>query len=186
MRVLVLFSIFLFGCSNLERTRQRIPAQISHCSKTVNRFQSEVLSKNFPVFSLLSHLKGENNKVTYLSEKGRLEYQAFVDCEGKIVDFEGSPISSPSNEVIVNPVKAIFVVDTKGRLFLSFYHPIGVFHHSSLVGGDDVLVAGEMILVDGNIELINNHSGHYHPNDRSLDLLLDVLISLNVKINRVD
>lgn len=185
MRVFLLLLIFFSSCSDLQRI-DREPASSYHCNSLSNRFQQKALSAGFPTFSLLSHLKGENNKVTYLSEKGRQEYEVFVNCEGKLINFEGQFINSPTNSMFPKPARAIYVVDIFGRLFLSFYHPIGVFHHSSLVGGDDVLAAGEMILVNGSIDLINNHSGHYHPDESSLDLLIDVLLSLKVKINKVE
>jgi hypothetical protein len=184
LSILILF--VLSSCSVFEKSKKRTIASSHSCVQYERKLEQKIISLGFPVFSLMEHLWDERDKITYLSEKGRLEYQVFVNCSGLLVDISGKPLHSPSNHIITNPVRAIYVVDIKGRMFLSFYHPIGVFHHSSLVAGEDVLVAGEMVLVDGKIDLINNHSGHYRPSNRSLDLLIDALDSLNVKINEVE
>ena len=68
----------------------------------------------------------------------------------------------------------IYVMSQDGR-FYSTSHKIGLFHHSSFLGGGAVAGAGEMKVVGGTIEYITNKSGHYWPGDKELTQTLHAL-----------
>ena len=69
---------------------------------------------------------------------------------------------------------AIYVMSQDGR-FYSTSHKIGLFHHSSFLGGGAVAGAGEMKVVGGTIQYITNKSGHYWPGDKELTQTLHAL-----------
>ena len=69
---------------------------------------------------------------------------------------------------------AIYVMSQDGR-FYSTSHKIGLFHHSSFMGGGAVAGAGEIKVTGGTVQYITNKSGHYTPGDRELTQTLHAL-----------
>ena len=69
---------------------------------------------------------------------------------------------------------AIYVMSQDGR-FYSTSHKIGLFHHSSFMGGGAVAGAGEIKVVGGTVQYITNKSGHYTPGDKELTQTLHAL-----------
>ncbi len=57
---------------------------------------------------------------------------------------------------------AIYVMSPTGE-FYSASHKVGLFHHSSFLGGDEIGGAGEWKIEDGILKSITNKSGHYEP-----------------------
>jgi hypothetical protein len=54
---------------------------------------------------------------------------------------------------------AIYVMDRQGT-FYAGNQKVGLFHHSSLVGGAAVAGAGELKIEKGKLTFISNESGH--------------------------
>jgi hypothetical protein len=69
---------------------------------------------------------------------------------------------------------AIYVMSKDGRFF-STSHKIGLFHHSSFLGGGDVAGAGEIKVSGGTVQYVTNKSGHYTPGDLELSQTLHAL-----------
>lgn len=63
----------------------------------------------------------------------------------------------------INDQMTHFVMDRSGRIYAGFDKMVVWFKHSSLVGGRDAFGAGRMQVVDGTVTVIENDSGHYHP-----------------------
>lgn len=61
----------------------------------------------------------------------------------------------------------IFVMGPGGNLHMAS-HKIGKYHHSSLLGGGNVAAAGMMRVSGGTIQELNNHSGHYAPQEQHI------------------
>ncbi len=101
----------------------------------------------------------------FVGEKDGLVY----DAEGNLLDTQNSDTKKRSSLVV--PADAIFVMDTKGRIFLSKHSAYGEFHHSTFLGGDPVGMAGEANIVKGGSEYskFNNNSGHYSCDNSYLD-----------------
>ncbi len=73
---------------------------------------------------------------------------------------------------------AMFVMDAAGHFYASNFQQVHVFHHSSLVGGDEVAAAGELEVLDGRLEFINDRSGHYRQPPQFIEQALDRLRQL--------
>lgn len=172
----------------MERGFRGPASFLNQCQSPTTYLQSRIRRKNFTPYQMAYHFRGEDRghafgtEVTYLTERGRKEHEVFVNCEGQFVDHEGHILNSPQGMID----KAIFAIDEEGRMFVSHYQQVGRFQHSSLVAGGNVLLAGEILFINGHIAYISNQSGHYHPHARSLDLFIDVLEELDVKIGEVD
>jgi hypothetical protein len=78
---------------------------------------------------------------------------------------------------------AIWVMDPTGRLYVSSTPQPGMFNHSSFLGGGSVICAGEIIIEDGKIKFINNRSGHYEPEDETLDNAIAKLLEQGVELD---
>ena len=78
-----------------------------------------------------------------------------------MVDNAGTPITTTSPVGSVGD--AIYVMDPSGRIFVTTQNAQGVFHHSSILAGQDVAAAGHISVVNGRIVSINANSGHYFP-----------------------
>lgn len=64
---------------------------------------------------------------------------------------------------------AIYVMSPNGNLYVSNYHKVYRFHHSSFLRGGDVAGAGELQITQGKVTYYSNCSGHYLPTDVMLD-----------------
>ncbi len=103
--------------------------------------------------------------VPYLNEVERKAYQVFIS-EGLLVDHRGRPVDALRASLLgaeLFSLQAIYVMDDCGRIFMTYHHEVGLFHHSSFLSGAPISAAGEMLVVDGRILEIDAASGHYRP-----------------------
>jgi hypothetical protein len=113
--------------------------------------------------------------VKYLNEIQRQDYvktaksgQLF-DCNNNVYD------TSLERTHFSGTGWAIYVMDGKNILY-GGSHIVGVFHHSSFLGGKATSAAGEMIITNGKVAVLTGKSGHYRPQTREV---LHVLTQLN-------
>ncbi|KAF9394544.1 hypothetical protein BGX21_010339 [Mortierella sp. AD011] len=85
---------------------------------------------------------------------------------------------------IRNESKFIYVTDPNGTLYIA-QKVKGQFHHSSFMGGGSVCAAGGIIVNHGKLIKINHKSGHYRPQERHFDRLLDSLKEMGVSLEDV-
>jgi len=116
---------------------------------------------------------GNKTQVKYLgTDEARDEFELKV---GGSVTQGGQPYdTSAMYSKFKGDGFAIYVMGQDGR-FYSTSHKIGLFHHSSFLGGGAVAGAGEIKVVGGTIQYITNKSGHYWPGDRELTQTLHAL-----------
>ncbi|XP_019261623.1 PREDICTED: IQ domain-containing protein IQM3-like [Nicotiana attenuata] len=62
---------------------------------------------------------------------------------------------------------------------------LGIFHHSSFLACGSILAAGRLGVTDGMLKSISAYSGHYRPNNDSLDSLLSFLKENGVNLDEV-
>ena len=126
------------------------------------------------------------HSVKYLDEFKRLKYKVkFKD--GKIIDADGKLIDTSGAGLIDEPSgKAIFVMDSKGNIYLSNTHSHKLFHHSSLVSGEPVSAAGEIKVVKGVIKEINISSGHYEPTLELNKQMIPILEGYNINTKKIN
>ena len=104
--------------------------------------------------------------------RGPVAYQ--VDGGGSITQ-GGEPFdTSKMYSKFMGDGFGIYVMGKDGT-FYATSHKIGLFHHSSFLGGGDVAGAGEMKVVGGTLQFITNKSGHYWPGDQELAQTLNEL-----------
>jgi hypothetical protein len=82
------------------------------------------------------------------------------------------------------PGFAIFVMDGDGRVYAG-QHRVGLFHHSSFLGGAEVAAAGELKVENGKLKEVTAKSGHYEPTPKHTRQLLAVLHEHNVPLHGV-
>lgn len=70
----------------------------------------------------------------------------------------------------------IYVMDIYGNLYMG-QGIVDSFHHSSFLSGEEVASAGKLTIVKGKIFSINNHSGHYSPNEYSIFQTIEEIFS---------
>jgi hypothetical protein len=76
-----------------------------------------------------------------------------------------TPVPLDTGAMVSNasgPGFGIFVMSKEGDVYVGS-HKVGIFHHSSFLGGGQVAAAGEMKVVGGKLEMLTNKSGHYKP-----------------------
>ena len=103
--------------------------------------------------------------VAYLNKRKREVYRVSVR-DGLLIDSNGFPIDAESADFMSSDGAAlygIYAMDACGRIYLSFHHFTGEFHHSSFLAGAPIAGAGEMLIIDGQLLELNNSSGHYRP-----------------------
>lgn len=153
----------------------KIPGVIRHGASDVLRVTTEIFSKDKVLhnrevgFDL-------NNMVVSVSAKDRDKYKVRFEEDQlgrvQLKDHDGNLIDTTNAS---EGGRAIMVVDTNGDYYFSNDYGFKRFHHSSLVGGEDVLFAGEIEVRGGVITRISNKSGHYHtPEDRLVELKQDL------------
>ncbi len=71
---------------------------------------------------------------------------------------------------------AIFVMDDANNLYAGS-HIVGIFHHSSFLGGQATKAAGELICTNGKLAVITGKSGHYRPEAKEMVAALRALIN---------
>ena len=127
------------------------------------------------------------NKVKMLTLAERKQHTLYISNEGLFVDHLGNPYSTDNAQIIVDGEIestgfAIFVLSKDGDLIISNFAKNNEFHHSSLVGGEDVWFAGEIKIQNGVLIEINNYSGHYRTHERYLKKLLEFFQAKKVPI----
>ena len=130
------------------------------------------------------HLRVEK-PIRYLSTTEEREKHKLHVRDGLLVGATGTPLDPDLKN---NPMRdgfAIFVMDAKGDIYLSFDHKRDVFHHSSLLAGASVAAAGDMTIIDGKLLAISNSSGHYRPPPDSLDRVLQRLSAMGIPVDKV-
>jgi hypothetical protein len=80
---------------------------------------------------------------------------------------------------------SIYVMDKKGKLYAA-QHKVGIFHHSSFLGGGDVAGAGEIQVVGGVVKSITNKSGHYQPTEDEMVQVMRELEGRGVDLSAVE
>ena len=122
-------------------------------------------SKTYATTPLLPQYKDE--QVRYINPAERENYRLRFGSDGLIYDASAHRFDT-SNAVRIDEhgrksflKLAMFVMDAQGNFYASNFQQVGVFHHSSFVGGGEVAASGEMKVTDGKLELINDRSGHY-------------------------
>ncbi len=96
--------------------------------------------------------------------------------DGILYDVEGNILSNSNS---------IYVVDRKGRLYISDSSgPTGAIHHSYFLKkegyGKPIASGGHIVVENGKIKGISNSSGHYKPNQDQLVLVVKYLDSMGV------
>ncbi|MEL1244676.1 hypothetical protein AAEO56_10425 [Flavobacterium sp. DGU11] len=146
----------------------------------------------FPTFTMLKkYISEETGKgwcapdaVKYLTEAERLEYELAI-IDGKLYTKGGKLFDTAAGSTIFGPQKAIFVMDSRGRIYASLRHKARLFHHSSFLAGGAVASAGEIEVVQGLIKLVTRKSGHYQPSSLSNTRFLRQLESKGVKTKEI-
>ncbi|WP_188150891.1 RHS repeat-associated core domain-containing protein, partial [Teredinibacter waterburyi] len=124
---------------------------------------------------------GPDVAVTYLAPEQRNDYEVGIE-NGLLVHKGGSLAGRPVDTLDAGDAwsgtgKAIFVMDTQGKIYLSNSYPVAEFHHSSFLAGAPVASAGMMNVANGMILEVSNDSGHYQPpqslNDQVMNELRD-------------
>ena len=178
---LLLLSVAIFSLSlpahaqELFDLSQRT-SEVSEQAYAVSRQRLQV--RRFPTLTMLAQYRGEQKRgVIYLSEKEREAYKVYF-CGQKLCDLQGVPLNSGVLPPLVRPTEfpeikegkdlrrlglAIYVMDERGELWVSFKAKPKFFHHSSFLAGGPVAAAGEMLIYNGVLVGINNLSGHYQP-----------------------
>ncbi|MCC6386708.1 MAG: hypothetical protein IT302_04925 [Dehalococcoidia bacterium] len=120
-----------------------------------------------------NQVAGNKTKVKYLeTTEARNEFKLEV---GGSITQGGEPFdTSKMYSKFMGDGFGIYVMAKDGT-FYATSHKIGLFHHSSFLGGGDVAGAGEMKVVGGTLQFITNKSGHYWPGDQELAQTLNEL-----------
>nr|XP_016447550.1 PREDICTED: IQ domain-containing protein IQM3-like [Nicotiana tabacum] len=119
--------------------------------------------------------------IKYLGPQEREHYE-YIVAEGKIVHKQTGNYLDTTNGL--PEAKWIFVMSTSKNLYAG-EKKRGIFHHSSFLAGGATLAAGRLGVTDGILKSISAYSGHYRPNDDSLDSLLSFLKENGVNLDEV-
>ena len=149
---------------------------------------------DYQTIAMLAEYEGEefeggyyDTPVAYLNGDARKPYLIDIS-HGRVFDGAGHPVDARQAEFTHQDgagLYAIFVMDECGRIYLTFHHSVGEFHHSSFLAGAPVSSAGEMLIVDGQILEITNSSGHYRPDSRLAMQVVDQLKLLGADLSMV-
>ena len=163
--------------------------------------KKSTLIQELPTLPLIEKYRGEEKRgVRYLSDVERQAAQVYFKA-GRLVDAKGTPLNpdyvipkgldltsfpeQPESTLCRKRGFAIYVMDTQGRIYVSFEAEPHRFHHSSLAGGKAVAAAGEMIVYQGQLIALNNRSGHYRPPPLVLERVINVLTHEGVDLSQV-
>ncbi|BFI33990.1 hypothetical protein AXG93_523s1200 [Marchantia polymorpha subsp. ruderalis] len=112
--------------------------------------------------------KLQNEQISYLSPKERKWFEVLIE-DGKLVyKMTEKPVDTPKGE------KWIFVMSTSGKLYVGKKEK-GKLQHSSFLAGGATIAAGRLLVRNGTIELMEAHSGHYHPTPDNFKELITIL-----------
>jgi len=123
--------------------------------------------------------KLEASCVKYLSPTEREDY--VVTIENGLLKYytSGEPI------VTTNDDKWIYVVDSKGTLYVG-KKIRGKFHHSSFLSGGPTKAAGNLKTdLNGKIVCITPSSGHYRPSEKEFNWFKTLLISRGIDFSDI-
>ena len=136
------------------------------------REEHEMAYCGYEMLGMLAKFRGEERPggyyetaVAYLTPDQKWSFEVHV-IAGRLVDRRGWPIDADTTEFFGADLWSpygIFVMDECGRIFLTYEHETGLFHHSTFLAGGPVSSAGEILVVDGWIVYLDNASGHYQP-----------------------
>lgn len=111
-----------------------------------------------------------DNKEKIWRDKDGLPYDTAT--ENKKYNIKKQTICDVAAEKLWGISPGIWVVDTLGNLYTSVEQSPGVFHHSSFMAGGLVRAAGQIVFKNGKIIHVNNSSGHYKPDQESLNAVI--------------
>jgi len=119
--------------------------------------------------------------VEYLDRRQREEFRVTIR-NGKLHDAKGRLFDSRKAASVfkTGSGSAIFVMDHRGRLYLSNRQTAGKFHHSSFLAGAPVAAAGEIVVHRGVVMSISRKSNHYKPTEKQSATFADHLVSQGV------
>jgi len=121
--------------------------------------------------------------VKYLTEAERQELLVKIK-NGKFYNSKGELFNS-TGETAGGTKGSIFVMDDKGRIYISNSSKYGEFHHSSFFGGKPVAAAGEILVENGTLKYFSNNSGHYWPSEVYHNQFRIRLIQKHVDLSKV-
>jgi len=121
--------------------------------------------------------------VKYLLEHQRTKYLVEIK-NGKLVYKSSGSLVDTTESKDDKPAKWIFVVDTKGNLYIAKKLK-GQFHHSSFLSGGPAKAAGNLTIQMGNLIRVSRSSGHYRPTQQDLDRFLGTLEQKGLDISKV-
>eukprot|EP00898_Chlorokybus_atmophyticus_P006482 jgi/Chlat1/6835/Chrsp51S06526 len=118
--------------------------------------------------------------IAYLGPGQRSKYQVDIIDGRLVVHDTGAPlVTQPS-------LKYIFVMDTKGTLYVHTKQK-GIFQHSSFLSGGAAVAAGRLETdSEGKLKRILAHSGHYKPTRDCFEHFIEVLKTKGVDLNDAD
>lgn len=117
----------------------------------------------------------QKQQIQYLGPSERKQYEVVVDG--------GKLRYKKSSELVHTPKgdKWIFVMSTSGKLYVAQKRK-GRFQHSSFLAGGATKAAGRLLVNNGTLELMEAHSGHYHPTEENFSDLVRVLKELGTDL----
>ncbi len=95
--------------------------------------------------------------------------------DGKLVSRAGAPLDAK---------EALFVMDAAGNFYATPGLELGRVHHSSLLAGAPVAAAGTLDVATGTLLLVTNHSGHYRPDEGTLDAAIGALRAAGADLSK--
>ncbi len=130
-------------------------------------------------------IKGVPDGVRYIIDPAEREsYRLRFGSDGFIYDASGNKFdTTKAVRIDEHGVKSItklamFVMDERGNFYASNFQQVGIFHHSSFVGGEDVAASGEIEVIGGKLQFINDRSGHYRCSREFTEQAIDRLEQL--------
>jgi hypothetical protein len=145
----------------------------SVASPLLSPFRAPETQCEYQTVSMLKKYVGEEvaggyyvSAVRYYDTKRREDYRVRIR-DGLLVDAYGAPIDWSRSEYTDEygaALVALYVMDTCGRIYLTYHHEVGIVQHSSFLAGEPIASGGEALVVDGRLLILNNSSGHYRPN----------------------
>jgi hypothetical protein len=154
----------------------REAAEAAAPKKLLKPLKPKEMEPRFKYEDIPNHPKswrGGRSPVVYLSDTERELYKLTIkegpDGVRRLHKPNGEVFDTANASTFDNRPNAIYVMDTRGNLYVSLEQEAGRFHHSSLGQGKPVAGAGEIKVNDGVIQHIDRNSGHYRPREEHLD-----------------
>eukprot|EP00249_Psilotum_nudum_P021619 c28176_g1_i2 orf=563-1870(-) len=119
--------------------------------------------------------KLQNQQIKYLGPKEREHYEVVVKDGKLIYKKSGELLNTLTGE------KWIFVMSTSGKLYVAQKEK-GKLQHSSFLAGAATTAAGRLLARDGILQLMEAHSGHYHPTEENFKELVNILTKLGADL----